>query len=201
MEIKAAYNKYGMELGDRCYPDKKFEEFCGIKGRDEIVSLGWMLAVAKYSKEIFAYVQMEDHGFLGQLTEEWRESAQLVREITIEEAIDGVNKIKNEIKESQQLLYYELYSGVDMNGNIERFPSFRDFKFCGYEIMNGSISLITNCGDINIKHVGKLNQYGLFSKIEDAIYAQEEIAKEDLDEDATGTLIYGIWRYINEYQK
>ena len=190
--------KYTMEVGDRYYPNKDFEKFCGIKGREEIVSLGCLSLYAKYHKELFSYVELDDYRFLGQPSDEYVNGSRLIKEISIEEAIKLVDKTKKELVNSHQLVYSELYSEV-MNYKTEPFPNLTDFEFCGYEITNGgAISLITGCGDVNIKHVDKLNQYGLFSKIEDAKFAQEKIAEEHLDHDSVNTIIYGIWRYINK---
>lgn len=193
-------SKYGMEIGDRYYPNKTFEEFCGIKGRKEIVSLGCLYFHVKYNKRLFSFIEIDSYSGLVQPTEEFINGARVMKEISVDEIIGLVDKLKKELTASRQLVYYERYYGDEMSDKIGRFPSFTNFEFCGYDIISGygCVSLITSCGDINIKHVDKLNQYGLFSRIEDALYAQEKIAEEDLDADATDTVIYGIWRYIKK---
>ena len=196
-----------MEIGDRFYPNKNFEEFSGIKGKKELVSLGCLHFHVRYCKELFSFYEFGDEHFLGRLINKWsidekskwKERAQHIKEISTAEAIAIINKAKSNLKIFRQIVYYERYEGKGMGYYLECFNNSREFKFCGYDIMSsGKVSLITSCGDINIKNVGRLNQYGLFDKIEDAICAQKQIADEVRDSDSTDTYIYGIWRYVNE---
>ena len=46
------------------------------------------------------------------------------------------------------------------------------------------------------KQLDRLNKYGLFSTIEEAITAQKQIRETNLCEDAANSVIYGVWRYL-----
>lgn len=75
------------------------------------------------------------------------------------------------------------------------------FEFCGYDLVGLGyyISSITNCGVGFEKaiHYGNLNEYGLISSYNEAVFTQLKLCEEYPDESHAYCEVVEIWRYKN----
>lgn len=180
---------FGMYLAKRFYPDNDFENDTGIIGRKEIITADG--PYGGHIKDIFMYDDRWGK-YLMKPTNVYSKEGAICWDYTTEEEIRQlVNNEKKQLKEDQTLLYYEMFTGDDINGQI-------DFEFCGYDLMDDmfAISAITDCDDLNLKFVHKLNQYGLLENLQDAIDAQKQLHVDFPDEYHAHCNIYGLWRDI-----
>lgn len=180
---------YGVLLARRFFPDKKFEKITGIVGRTEVVTLG-NYCVGEQC-EVVEFVETEYFEKLLHFQDDSLNGLRVAESITEEEAVNIIDAQKKNLKCGSQLLYFEIYQG-------KKFNNLTGFEFCGYELTDKfcSVSLVTGNGEMTCQQLDRLNKYGLFATIEEAITAQKQIRESNLCEDAANSVIYGVWRYL-----
>lgn len=180
---------FGMYLTKRLYLDNDFESFTGIIGRKEIITADG--PYGGHIKDIFMYDDRWGQYLMKPANIYSQEGALCWDYTTKAEISQLVNDEKSLLKDDQTLLYYEMFTGDNINGQI-------DFEFCGYDLMDDmfDISAITGCGDLNEKFLHKFNRYGLLDNLQDAIEAQKHLFIDFPNEYHAHCNIYGLWRYI-----
>lgn len=185
---------YGVFLARRYFPDLRFEKETGIVGKNEIVTLG------KYcvgeSCEVFEYVETDYYEKLLRFPEDGGSGVRVAQPITVEEALHIIEMEKRNLKCGSQLIYFEIYQG-------KRFDGLTGFEFCGFELTDGfcSISVITGRKDLICRHISKLNGFGLFGTVEEAILARKQIKDANPCVSAANCVIYGVWRCLKQASK
>lgn len=185
---------YGAYLANRFFPDKHFEKTTGIVGKSEVVTLG-KHCVGDYC-ELFQYVETDYYKKLLRFNDFSQDGVRVAENITTYEAIGIIEAEKKNLKYGKQLLYFEVYGG-------KQLELLTGFEFCGYELMDRlcAVSVITDSKHLISKQMDKLNEYGLFGTVEDALAAQKQIRDDNPCEAAADSIIYGVWRCLKAGKK
>jgi hypothetical protein len=107
-----------------------------------------------------------------------------------EDVNDVVLAGKENLKETEQILYCELFKGNELDG-------VNDFEFCGYDLLEAGASAIYDC-DFKINNI---NDFGLIPTINEAIEADAKLRMGFPYEQHAHCDIYGIWRYVKRLSK
>lgn len=180
--------EYGLAICKRFFPNGKYDTFDHNKIRKEIVS--YDTYHNDWVKELYTFI----NHFVkndSSITHFIGEYVLFIDEKADEELIE---KVVSELKEDEQLLYWERYLGCPLTGK-------KGFEFCGCDVGECSCSSITSCDFIIEpqfeRHFKMLNKYGIFDSIEDAIDFNNALKEIYPDEPhACNCDIWAIWRRI-----
>lgn len=180
----------------RFFPNANVEEFSGIIGREEFVSLGMMYGNGKDTKDIYMIFLSAPNIIFHDIDMAEEQGVSTIEEITTQQLESYIVEAKSNLLQDEQLLYFEKYLDTNFKGRD-------DFEFCGFDLMDDGLgtSAIFDCVDLNKSYVNKLNKFGLLDSIEDAIAAQKQLAIDFPDENHAIVMIYGVWRYIKDCKK
>lgn len=209
-----------MFVGKRLFPDEKFEKDTGIIGKTEIVSAGGQCVdyqyyntrtkkgydTLSYDRNVFTQCKYDD----GSLVENFFQKTKVcwsltkfcyvykTKIITKEEATKLALKAKSRLKNYEQLIFCEEYTGLDL-------PDYAPFEYCGFDLIHdyeGGSALY----DIGYQFNGdsdvteKLNKYGLFDTKEDIIYYKKKVSDDDTEHNCGEYVdfgrIFAVWRYV-----
>ncbi len=188
MYYDAGKLEYGLEIAKRFFPNGKLDTFDHNKIRQEIVSFDSFHNPCVKDLDFFNDRIIENDP---SITDIHAKFVIFIDEKTDEEMIE---KAYADLNDDEQLFYWERYLGYPLIGK-------KGFSFCGCDVGEGRCSSITDCDYIVepqfTHHFKKLNQYGIFGNLQDAIDFSNDLKEcYPNDDEIINGDIRAIWRRI-----